>query len=57
MLCDIQQTPIADNLDPESCLILTTRNIENRDPVLEFVRDFKLTIESVNGAKVSMVPA
>ena len=33
------------------------KSIENRDPVFEFVEVYKITTDSGNGAKVSMVPA
>ena len=35
----------------------TFRGIENRDPVVEFVERYKITTESQNGAKVSLIPA
>ena len=33
------------------------RAVENRDPVEEFVEEWKITTESANGAKVALVPA
>ena len=38
-------------------VLQTFKTIENRDPVLEFVEVYKITTDSGNGAKVSMVPA
>ena len=38
-------------------IVQAFKSIENRDPVLEFVEVYKITTDSGNGAKVSMVPA
>ena len=38
-------------------IVQAFKSIENRDPVLDFVEVYKITIDSGNGAKVSMVPA
>ena len=38
-------------------ILQTFRAIENRDPVLEFVEVYKITTDSGNGAKVSLLPA
>ena len=38
-------------------IVQAFKSIENRDTVLEFVEVYKITTDSGNGAKVSMVPA
>ncbi len=37
-------------------ILQTFQKIENRDPVLEFVEDYKITTDSRNGAKVGLIP-
>ena len=37
-------------------ILQSFKTIENRDPVLEFVEVYKITTDSGNGAKVSLVP-
>ena len=38
-------------------LLQVFQDIENRDPVLEFIENYKITTESKNGAKVCLIPA
>ena len=55
-VCPGQQLGLAQIMYTIVRIVQTFSDIENRDPVLEFVESYKLTTESRNGAKVGFVP-
>jgi len=38
-------------------IVQNFRSVQNRDPVLEFVEQYRITSDSKNGCKVAMTPA
>ena len=56
-VCPGQQLGIADVSYAVVRILQTFQSIENRDPVHEFVENYKITTESKNGAKVSLTYA
>ena len=55
--CPGQQLALAQVSYAVVRILRTFRGIENRDPVVEFIERYKITTESQNGAKVSLIPA
>lgn len=56
-VCPGQQLGMAEVSYAIVRILQTFQGIENRDPVDEFVEDYKITTESKNGAKVCFTPA
>jgi cytochrome P450 len=56
-VCPAQQLALTEMAYTLVRLLREFRAVENRDPVWEYVEVWKMTTESGNGAKVSMVPA
>ena len=56
-VCPGQQLALTETAYVLARLLQEFESIENRDPVMEFVEQSRLTIESRNGVKVALIPA
>lgn len=56
-VCPGQQLALAEVAYTLVKFLQMFKGIENRDPTLEFVEQYKISTESKNGAKVALVPA
>lgn len=56
-ICPGQQLALAEVAYTLVKFLQVFKSIENRDPTLEFVEQYKITTESKNGAKVALLPA
>lgn len=56
-VCPAQQMALMQVRFTVSRVVQNFRSIENRDPVLEFVEQYKISSASKNGCKVALIPA
>lgn len=56
-MCPGQQLALTEIAYTVVRLLREFKGVENRDPVWEFVEEWKLSTESANGTKVAMIPA
>lgn len=56
-VCPAQQMALMQVRYTVARIVQNFRSIQNRDPVLEFVEQYRITSDSKNGCKVAMTPA